>query len=139
MPREVSLDGYALFCAYECIGKLTDHNSDKFDNEIFQAVQLTAYEVSNWEECAGKSQEEIWDATKAYFALGFCKGVYVGIYEIHEDTNLGNNAKILQKALTIYHRIRYASKPTQEWFDKKLQCFTGLELCVSRETLPKEI
>lgn len=132
MSRAIDSDGLALHQAYYRLGSLTDINSDWFNQGVFNNVQSTARNISKWPENKDKSPEEIWEATKAYFALGFCGGVFVGICDDHSDTNLHNDTHILQKALELYNRVRYG-KPRVSWFEEQRHLFKDLSDCVSRD------
>jgi hypothetical protein len=148
MPRQIGIDGLALQQTYNRVGELTNINSERFNREVFLKVRHTAYCVSNDTEGRGKNPNEIWDITKAYFALGFCGGVYVGIcsgpmeipkHEPHDDLNLGSYTDLIIKTLTIFNRVRYAGKPSPEWFGKHRHLFKDLAECMSRNVLGKEI
>jgi len=136
MPRKTEYEGLALRVAYCSLSSLTNESHPMFNQEIFHAVKCTALTASKRPENQGKSQEEIWDATLAYFALGFAGGVYVGIYDGHEDTNLGNDAQILQKALNVYNRVMFG-KPEPQWFAEKRHLLDSGEVSFSEEYLQR--
>ncbi len=137
MPRKVLYDGLSLRQAYKRLGELTDRNSERFNQGVFETVKVTANSSSRWSGLPIISPEEMWEATKAYFAIGFCGGLYVGIQNDHEDTTLGDGAPILLQALKVYHLIRFG-KPDPSWFREHRHLFSDLSECVSRE-IPKEI